>query len=61
MPIEMAISPVEETARISAFLIPNGRDSIEPTRVVKISLRFPSQQAEYTIVCPSGANRAPVR
>ena len=41
--------------------IPSGRDSVEPTRVVKISLGFPSQAAEYTIVCPSGAKRAPVR
>ena len=38
---EMAISPVEETARIPASSMPSGRDSVEPTRVVKISLRLP--------------------
>jgi hypothetical protein len=44
--MEIAISPVEDTARMPAGKIPSGRDSGLSIRVVKISLGLPSQAAE---------------
>ena len=45
-PSAIAISPAEEIARIPAGKMPSGRESELPTRVVKISLGFPSHAAE---------------
>jgi hypothetical protein len=52
------MSPDFEIARISAPTNPKGRDSGLSGRPTKISMGFPSHAAEYTTVCPSGANRA---